>query len=79
MLKNWIFHADYRHIIVNIVSCLNENQLKRLSSLQFSLDNLTTLNLATLKSILKPYYSLTGRPALNQPEIFRLFVLIMEM
>lgn len=79
MLKNWTSHADYRHFVSSAVTYLNSSQRKRLSSMQFSLDKLTALNLDVLKGILKPHYSSTGRPALNQPEIFRSFILMMDM
>lgn len=41
--------------------------------------SLYILNLDTLKPILEPYYSHNGKPAKNQPEIFRSFVLMSEL
>lgn len=51
---------------------------KKLSSYSDSIKKLTSLNLDPLHSVLEPYYSKTGRSALNQPEIFRSIILMLD-
>lgn len=64
---------------MSAVSSMNQSELKRFDSFKDSLDKLFLLNLDKLKTILSPYYSNTGRPSKNQPEIFRSFVLMMDL
>lgn len=78
MLKHWTTHAEYQHFISDAVALLNQSQLKKLSSYSDSLNKLTSLNLDPVGDHLLPYYSNTGRPALNQPQILRSFVLMMD-
>lgn len=78
MLKHWTSHAEYQQFVSDAVSLLNESQLKKLSSYSDSIDKLTSLNLDPVGLHLLPFYSYTGRPALNQPQIFRSFVLMMD-
>ncbi|AOZ74096.1 hypothetical protein AC231_14710 [Clostridium pasteurianum] len=52
---------------------------KKLDFYSNSIKKLTSLNLDPLKSVLEPYYSKTGRPALNQSEIFRSIILMLDM
>ncbi|KAK9667558.1 hypothetical protein QE152_g41285, partial [Popillia japonica] len=78
MLKHWSTHAEYQQFISVAVSQLNFSQRKKLASYSDSLEKLTSLNLDPVGEHLRPYYSDTGRPALNQPEILRSFVLMMD-
>ncbi|GMQ60688.1 hypothetical protein AN1V17_50900 [Vallitalea sediminicola] len=78
MLKNWTSHAVYQLFISHAVSSLNESQLKKFSYYSHSLAKLTSLNLDPLADFLAPYYSTTGRPAINQPEIFRSIILMLD-
>jgi len=78
MLKHWMTHAEYQHFISQAVTLLNKSQLKKLSSYSDSLDKLTSLNLDPIGIHLLPYYSYTGRPALNQPQILRSFILMLD-
>jgi len=78
MLKHWTTHAEYQQFISVAVSQLNYSQRKKLASYSDSLEKLTSLNLDPVGEHLRPYYSDTGRPALNQPEILRSFVLMMD-
>jgi hypothetical protein len=78
MLKNWTSHADYQHFISNAVTSFNESQLKKLSYYSDSIAKLTALNLDPLFDFLAPYYSSIGRPATNQPEIFRSIILMLD-
>ncbi len=79
MLKNWTSHSDYLHSIQTACDLFNTSELKRLAFLKPSLDKLAALDLDSLLPILKPYYSSTGRPAKHQPEIFRSFILMMDL
>jgi len=78
MLKHWDTHAEYLHFISEAVASLNQSQLKKFFSLSNSLDKLTSLNLDPVGQFLAPLYSNTGRPALNQPQILRSFILMLD-
>lgn len=43
-----------------------------------SLNKLTSMNLDPVGQFLAPYYSNTGRPAINQPQILRSFILMLD-
>lgn len=78
MLKHWQTHAEYQHFIFDAVSHLNVSQRKKLQSYSDSIEKLTSLNLDPVGEFMAPFYSHTGRPALNQPQILRSFVLFMD-
>jgi len=79
MLKHWTTHDEYQNFIAEALKKLNESQLKKLNSHSDSIFKLTSLNLDPVGQHLYPYYSGTGRPALNQPEIIRSFVLMSDL
>ncbi len=79
MLKCWTLHNRYRQFISDGLDSLSElNQLRLQDSYQHSLDKLLMLDLGLLLDVLRPYYSLTGRPAILQPEIFRSLMLMVD-
>ena len=78
MLKHWDSHAEYQHFISQAVESLNPSQLKKFSSISDSLNKLTSMNLDPVGQFLAPYYSNTGRPAINQPQILRSFILMLD-
>lgn len=78
MLKYWTPHAEYQHFVSDSAANLSASQRKKLSFYSDSLDKLTSLDLDPVGRHLLPYYSDTGRPAKNQPEIFRSFILMMD-
>ncbi len=78
MLKHWDTHAEYLHFVSESVTLLNQSQLKKLSSLSDSWNKLTSMNLDPVGEFLDPFYSHTGRPAINQPQILRSFVLMLD-
>lgn len=78
MLKHWQTHTEYQQFISDAVSLLNESQRKKLNSYSDSIQKLTSLNLDPVRDFLLPFYSSTGRPALNQPQILRSFLLLMD-
>lgn len=79
MLKHWDSHAEYQQFISEAVSHLNESQLKKLYSYSDSLNKLASLNLDPVGEYLKSFYSATGRPARNQPQIIRSFILMLDL
>ena len=78
MLRDWTSHICYQNFISHSVSSLNDSELKRLAHYSNSLDKLTALDLDPLADFLAPYYSAFGRPAINQPEIFRSIILMLD-
>lgn len=78
MLKHWNSHAEYQHFISESVASLSPSQLKKLYSMSDSWNKLTSMNLDPVGEFLAPFYSHTGRPAINQPQILRSFVLMLD-
>lgn len=78
MLKYWTPHAEYQQSVTDAASHLGASQFKKLLSHADSLAKLTSMNLDPVGQHLLPYYSDTGRPAKNQPEIFRSLTLMMD-
>ena len=78
MLKHWDSHAEYQQFISEAVSHLNESQLTKLYSYSDSLNKLASLNLDPVGEYLKSFYSSTGKPARNQPQIIRSFILMLD-
>ena len=76
MLREWTTHAEYERFVLGKVRNLDDASFKRLALYDDSIKKLALLNLDPLGTILRPYYSETGRPAELQPEIFRSFVLM---
>jgi len=79
MLKHWQTHAEYQYFIFYAVSHLNVSQRKKLQSYSDSIEKLTSLNLDPVGEFMAPFYSHTGRPALNLPQILCSFVLFMDL
>jgi len=79
MLKHWTTHAEYQHFISQAVATMSGSQLKKLAFYKDSLEKLSSLNLDPVGLHLRPHYSDTGRPAINQPEILRSFILMMDL
>lgn len=79
MLKHWQTHAEYQLLLSDDVSLLNESQRKKLNSYSDSIAKLTALDLDPVRDFVLPFYSHSSRPALNQPQIFRSFVLLMDL
>ena len=78
MLKHWDSHAEYQHFISEAVALLNPSQLKKLYSMSDSWNKLTSMNLDPVGEFLFTFYSDTGRPAINQPQILRSFILMLD-
>ena len=78
MLKNWTSHISYQNFISDSIASFNESELKRLNDYSDSIAKLTALNLDPLADFLALYYSKIGRPAINQAEIFRSIILMLD-
>ena len=78
MLKDWTSHVSYQNFISNSVSSFDAYKLKRFTYFSNSMEKLTSMNLDPLSDFLAPYYSSFGRPAINQPEIFRSIILMLD-
>ena len=74
MLGFWRSHADYQVWLKSKLRSLvpyHESQIRYYHSL---IEKLYVLDLDPLKEIIAPLYSPLGRPAQNQPELFRVLV-----
>ena len=77
MLGYWRNHDEYQQFVIRMLkSCDSPDSIIEYKS---AISKLFILNLDKLKNIVAPLYSSTGRPALNQPEIFRSFILMNEL
>jgi hypothetical protein len=78
MIKYWTTHKEYLDFLSAGITHFLLKDAKRLASYKHTLEKLSSMNLDTLYEALKPHYSSTGRPAINQPEIFRSFILMID-
>lgn len=79
MFSSWTSHFDYCHFITHYISTFDNSERLRFRQFEASFYKLTTLNLDPVGDKLKPFYSSTGRPACLQAEIFRSFILMMDL
>ena len=79
MLKFWRSHVDYQSFVSDTISSFSETEFLKLQSYSKSREKLDSLNLDAIGVLWAPFYSNTGRPAKNQPEILRSFVLMMDL
>lgn len=78
MLRNWTTHATYQDLVRTELSRMSPQEKSRLPLFHKSLTKLFLLNLDPLLPILKPLYSASGRPSLNQCEILRSLVFMLD-
>jgi hypothetical protein len=78
MLGYWRPHAEYQEYLINSVLPIYLADKPRVEDYSKALSKLYIMDLDVIKPILESYYSHTGKPAKNQPEIFRSFVLMSE-
>lgn len=76
MLGAWRSHSDYQSFLVENIQPIYASDKNRVLQFSEALSKLYNLDLDVLKLVLEPYYSNTGSPAKNQPEVFRSFVLM---
>ena len=79
MLGYWRPHTEYQEFLINSVLPVYLADKSRVEYYAKALSKLYILDLDVLKPVLEPYYSYTGKPAKNQPEVFRSFVLMSEL
>ncbi len=80
MLKHWQSHQEYLRFLHEAKVHFDSSQRKRLASeFASARDKLRLLDLDPVKVHLAPFYSTTGRPALNQPQIIRSLTLMLHL
>ena len=79
MLGPWPSHDDYQQRVVAELAQFAKLNPYALWEYQNSLSKLYILNLNPLKTLIAPLYSTTGRPSINQPEIFRSLILMNDL
>lgn len=79
MLGAWTSHEDYQQRTVAELSLIAKLNPYSLWEYQSSLSKLYILDLNPLKTLIAPLYSTTGRPSINQPEIFRSLILMNDL
>lgn len=78
MLGSWRTHSEYQsYLVENIIPFYKENP-NNVAQYQDALSKLYIIDLDPLKPILAEYYSNTGAPARDQPELIRSFILMSE-
>ena len=79
LLGHWQSHADYQRQTADALSVIAKSSPYALWEYENSISKLYILNLNSLKTIIAPLYSTTGRPSENQQGIFRAFVLMNDL
>lgn len=79
MLGTWRSHADYQAFLIQNLYSIFISEPWRLNFYIHAITKLYLLNLDTIKHLIFPCFSLVGRPSNQQPEIFRSFVLMLEL
>ncbi len=75
MLGPWRTHAQFQVWLEEQLQSLLPQQVEKVKFYADALEKMYILDLDRLKELIKPQYSSHGRPAVNQPEIFRAVVL----
>lgn len=75
MLGPWRSHAQFREWLEEQLLNLLPRQIDLIKFHADALEKVYILDLDPFKKLILPLYSFTGRPAVNQPEIFRALVL----
>ena len=79
LLGSWPSHADYQQQTANALSLIAQSSPHSLLAYETAISKLYILDLDPLRKLIAPLYSATGRPAINQPEIFRSLVLMSHL
>ena len=79
MLGNWRTHGEYQSYLFEKIFPFFESDKKNVKQYKDALSKLYILDLDPLKPLLAGYYSTTGTPAKNQPELIRSFILMSEL
>lgn len=76
MIKHWQSMHEYQCFLTNSKAVFDSSERQRLhSELQIPWQKLRLFDTDRAMAFLEPFYSHTGRPATNQPQILRSFVL----
>ncbi len=78
MLGYWRSHKEYQNYLVDNLCQFYIDDPKNVQQYENILSKLYLLDLDSLKPLLAPYYSVTGAPAKNQPELIRSFLLMSD-
>ena len=79
MLGYWRTHEEYQSYLVEKIFPLFQADEKNVLQYEKALSKLYILDLDPLKPLLADFYSITGAPAKNQPELIRSFILMSEL
>jgi hypothetical protein len=79
LLSSWPSHADYQRQTAAALSEIAKVNPYVLREYEIPISKLYILNLDPLKKLIAPLYSATGRPATNQPGIFRSLILMLSL
>lgn len=79
MLGFWRPHNDYQSYLIEKFTPIFLSDRPLVEHYEKALSKLYSLDLDSLKPIIESYYSHTGAPAENQPELFRSFILMSEL
>jgi len=79
MIKNWQSHQDYLHFLHEAKVHFDTSQRAKLSGeFASAKEKLRILNLDPVMGLLEPYCPPIGRPAINQPQILRSLILMLD-
>ena len=79
MIKIWQSHQDYIHFLHEAKIHFDSSQRTRLTrEFAAAREKLRLLNLDPVMALLEPYYPPLGRPAINQPQILRSLILMLD-
>lgn len=80
MIKNWQSMHEYRLFLTNAMTKFDSSERVRLrNELCIFKQKLLLFDTDIAMKFLQPFYSSTGRPATNQPQILRSFILFFLM
>ena len=79
MIKNWQSHQEYLNFLHEAKIHFDSSQRARLAGeCAAAREKLRLLNLDSVMELLEAYYPPLGRPAINQPQILRPLVLMLD-
>lgn len=79
MLGYWRPHNEYQTFLIENLIPIYLSDKPLVEQYDKALSKLYSLDLDPIKTIIEGYYSHTGTPALNQPELLRSFILMSEL
>lgn len=74
-IKTWQSMSEYQNLVSSVVHKLKRNPTYETTIYKSEIDKMLHINLDPVGEYLRIYYSSTGRPAQNQAQIFRSFIL----